>query len=52
LFAPVSSSVLGEFLGWLKGKPAEYISPAELLTKNDGREVTRVTSAGIVKVKF
>jgi hypothetical protein len=34
----------------LAGKPAEYISPGELLYKNEGREVTRVVSAGTVKV--
>jgi B9 domain-containing protein 1 len=36
--------------GWLKGKNAEYIAPTELLSKNEGREVTRVVSGGTVKV--
>jgi hypothetical protein len=36
--------------GWLKGKRAEYINPTELLSKNEGREVTRVVSGGVVKV--
>ena len=52
LFAPVSSSLLSEFFGWIKGKPAEYINPSELLAKNEGREVTRVASSGTVKVQF
>ena len=52
LFAPVSSSLLTEFFGWLKGKNAEYINPSELLSKNEGREVTRVTSTGTVKIRF
>jgi hypothetical protein len=38
--------------GWLKGKNPEYISPTELLAKNEGREVTRVLSGGVVKVTF
>lgn len=50
LFAPVSSSVLSEIFGWIKGKRAEYINPAELLAKNEGREITRVVSGGIIKI--
>lgn len=34
------------------GKPAEYLDHVNLLYKNEGREVTRVTSAGTVKVQF
>lgn len=52
VFTPVSSSFLSQFLGSLAGKPAEYISPKDLLTKNEGREVTRVTPTGTVKVQF
>ena len=36
----------------LKGAPAEYITPTELLYKNEGRDVTRVASAGLVKIQF
>lgn len=50
VFTPVSSSYLSDFLGMLMGKPAEYIAPAELLYKNEGREVTRVVSAGTIKI--
>lgn len=42
LFCPMSSSLLSEIFGWLKGKRAEYINPKELISKNEGREVTRV----------
>ena len=52
VFTPVSSSYLSDFLGMLAGKPAEYISPGELLYKTEGREVTRVVSTGTVKVQF
>lgn len=52
LFSPMSSSLLSQIFGWLKGKNAEYISPTELLAKNEGREVTRVQSGGVVKVVF
>jgi hypothetical protein len=50
VFTPVSSSYLSDFLGMLMGKPATYIAAAELLYKNEGREVTRVVSSGTVKV--
>jgi len=50
LFSPASSSVLTELFGWFKGKNAEYINPTELLSKNEGREVTRVTSSGAIKI--
>ena len=50
IFKPKSSSYLVDFLGWMDGKPAEYINPVDLLQKTIGREVTRVESAGIVKI--
>jgi B9 domain-containing protein 1 len=43
---------MSEFFGWMQGKNAEYISPTELLSKNEGREVTRVQSGGTVKIQF
>lgn len=52
LFNPISSSLLSEIFGWLKGKPAEYINPKELISKNEGREVTRVQSVGTIKIQF
>ena len=52
VFSPVSSSILSDIVGFLSGKPAEYTNHIELLHKNEGREVTRVVSAGTVKVQF
>lgn len=52
VFKPVSSSPLSELVGFISGKPAEYKSFTELLYKNEGREVTRVVSAGTIKVQF
>ena len=52
VFCPISSSILSSILGFWRGAPAEYMSPTELLTKNEGREVTRVESVGLVKVQF
>jgi B9 domain-containing protein 1 len=52
LFKPVSSSLIASVLGWFYGKNAEYVSPSELLSKNEGRDVTRVQSGGTVKVVF
>ena len=52
VFCPLSSSILSSLLGFLKGSPAEYTTPTELLTKGEGREVTRVSSVGLVKVQF
>ena len=52
VFCPLSSSILSSILGFLKGSPAEYTAPTDLLTKNEGREVTRVESVGLVKVQF
>jgi B9 domain-containing protein 1 len=50
LFSPISSSMLSQVFGWFKGKNAEFISPTELLSKNEGREVARVVSAGTIKI--
>ena len=38
--------------GWFYGTPAEYHNPLETLQKAQGREVTRVDSMGVIKVKF
>ena len=52
IFKPKSSSYLIEILGWFQGKPAEFTNAVETLNKGNGREVTRVENAGIVKVQF
>ena len=52
MFKPKTSSTFFEVLGWLGSAPAEYKTPIEILQKGQGREVTRVESVGIVKIKF
>jgi B9 domain-containing protein 1 len=52
LFRPQSSSLLITFLGWIKGKVAEFIFPDKTLGKCEGREVVRVRSEGEVTVVF
>ena len=77
MFRPVSSSTLQQFIGWIRGAPADYIDPkkpamssgrfvefpASLLISRSSslslcscwhvcREVTRVESTGVVKVKI
>ena len=41
-----------KFIGWLKGRPAEYSDPIKTLTDSAGREVTRVKTHGKVKIVF
>jgi len=51
MFRPVSSSKLQQFIGWINGTPAEYIEPKRP-AMSGGREVTRVESTGVVKLKI
>lgn len=51
LFRPCSSSMLQQFIAWLTGSPPEYFD-AKFVTENDGREITRVTSAGKAVVRL
>eukprot|EP00158_Paraphelidium_tribonemae_P000762 Partr_v1_DN23368_c0_g1_i1_m18251 putative B9 protein domain 1 len=48
LFAPMPSSGLTSLLGFIVGRPPEFLDP-KLVTKSDGRQVTRVESDGCVK---
>lgn len=52
VFCPIASSLVSSLIGTIKGTPAQYIKPSEVISKNEGREVTRVVSAGIVKIQF
>ena len=52
IFNPKSSSYLVDFIGYINGKPAEYVDAVTLLNKTTGREVTRVENAGVVKIQF
>ncbi|RLN52136.1 hypothetical protein BBJ29_007510 [Phytophthora kernoviae] len=49
LFRPLSSSTLQQFIAWLTGSPPEYFD-SKFVAQSDSREVTRVTSAGKVRV--
>lgn len=52
LFQPLSASMMLSFLGICKGKRPELCDPVATLGKGQGREVTRMTSYGHVKVVF
>ncbi|KAK1943484.1 B9 domain-containing protein 1 [Phytophthora citrophthora] len=49
LFRPMSSSLVQQFVAWLTGSPPEYFD-SKFIAQSDSREVTRVTSAGKVRV--
>ncbi|KAF4143873.1 Ciliary basal body-associated B9 [Phytophthora infestans] len=49
LFRPMSSSRMQQFIAWLTGSPPEYFD-SKFVAQSDCREVTRVTSAGKVRV--
>lgn len=51
-FRPKSSSLLVQFLGYIKGKTPELIDPPRTLAENIGREVIRVDSDGTVNIVF
>ena len=51
LFAPQSSTLMQQFIAWLAGTPPEFFD-SKFVSQNEGREVTRVRSAGKVKVKL
>ena len=51
MFAPVASSPLQEFLGWLVNAPAEF-RDNKFPARSGDREVTRVKSGGVIKVTF
>ena len=40
------------FIGWLTGTNAEYKDPSNLLSKGEGREVTRVENGGLMTISF
>lgn len=50
LFKPVSSSLMQRFVSWLWGLRPEFFD-VKFISQSEGREVTRVESGGVVKVK-
>jgi B9 domain-containing protein 1 len=51
LYAPFSSSQCQRFTAWITGDPPEFFDPL-FIASGRGREVTRVRSAGVIKVTF
>lgn len=51
LFRPQSSSMIQSILSFITGKYPEFINPT-FVSEGEGREVTRVTSDGFVKLKI
>lgn len=51
LYAPFSSSRCQRCTSWLRGSPPEFFDPL-FVASGRGREVTRVRSAGTIKVTF
>jgi B9 domain-containing protein 1 len=49
VFVPASSAPAQTFLGWLLNAPPEF-RESKFTAQNDDREVTRVSSGGVVKV--
>mmetsp|Transcript_3939 Transcript_3939/g.11646 ORF Transcript_3939/g.11646 Transcript_3939/m.11646 type:complete len:194 (-) Transcript_3939:499-1080(-) len=50
-YTPVPSSLWQRFISWFTGTYAEFYD-AKFVAQNDNREVTRVESTGVLKVKF
>lgn len=50
-YIPVPSSLWQRLVSWLTGTYAEFYD-SKLVAQSDNREVTRVESTGVVKVKF
>lgn len=51
MYAPVSSSLLQQFLAWVGGTPPEFYDTA-FVAQPTGRDVTRVQARGIVRVSL
>ncbi|KXS18589.1 B9-domain-containing protein [Gonapodya prolifera JEL478] len=49
LFVPLATSPFNYLLSWFAGRLPEFVDPA-FVSKSEGREVTRVSSQGSVKV--
>lgn len=51
LYVPASSSWCQRFTSWITGNPPEFFD-AKFISQGKGREVTRVHSGGVVKLKL
>ncbi|CAM9472935.1 unnamed protein product, partial [Ectocarpus fasciculatus] len=54
MYTPMASSFLNNLASWFWGNPPEVrrFFDSKFICQNDGREVTRVQSTGVVRVKF
>ncbi|GMR32268.1 hypothetical protein PMAYCL1PPCAC_02463, partial [Pristionchus mayeri] len=50
-FTPEASSTIQSMVGWVTGRRPEFVDPT-IVAQEDGREVTRVRSQGILHVKI
>jgi len=48
-YTPISSSILQRFMAWVSGTHPEFFD-SKFVAQGEGREVTRVTNTGVVKV--
>ncbi|CAN7993116.1 unnamed protein product, partial [Ixodes hexagonus] len=51
MFVPESSSLVHKLTSWLSGRRPEFVDP-KTVARGEGREVTRMTSNGVVDVIF
>ena len=49
MYRPISSSILQRFMAWVSGTHPEFFD-TKFVAQGEGREVTRVTNTGVVKV--
>ena len=50
-YTPIATSVFNQALCWIMGNPPEFFD-SKFVCQGDGREVTRVQSSGIVRLKL
>ncbi|GMT32826.1 hypothetical protein PFISCL1PPCAC_24123, partial [Pristionchus fissidentatus] len=50
-FTPEASSSIQSLVGWITGRRPEFVDPG-ILVQEDGREVTKVKSQGVLQVKL
>jgi len=50
-YTPVATSTFNQLMAWLLGNPPEFFD-SKFVCQGDGREVTRVQGAGVVRLKL
>tara|TARA_B110000090_G_C13346266_1_gene433089 strand:- start:591 stop:908 length:318 start_codon:yes stop_codon:yes gene_type:complete len=51
MYTPMATSYFNQAISWLMGNPPEFFD-SKFVCQGDGREVTRVQSAGSVRMKL